>query len=129
MSFFASTSGAIDAGTTTQPTRIFTGSARAGVAPAAAAAPAAMPARLNWRRSIPLFTVFPPAFGPFVRWGLFIAAKACYRPPPTQKRAIESGERTFPLARRALSPWLGRIGPSGVGNGGFKRPTARSIYL
>jgi hypothetical protein len=35
--------------------------------------------------------------------GLFIAAKACYRPPPTQKRAIESdGARIF-AAGKALS--------------------------
>src|SRR3984893_19527683 len=78
---------------------------------------------------MPGFMAIPPLIRP---WGLSIAAKACYRPPPTQKRAIESGEGVNfrSSARRYLDALTRRFGPCGVGNGNdFKRLTARSIHL
>src|SRR5579862_4292022 len=130
MSFFARMSGARDAGTTTQPTRIFTGSVWArAMRPAASAAPIVTAPTLNLRRLIHVFMAFPPVF---VHQGLLIAAKACYRPPPTQKRAIEPGEGLQgPLVREASTRCAGPpFGRCGVGNGSdFKRRSARSIYL
>src|SRR5579862_5510725 len=64
--------------------------------------------------------------------GLSISIKACYRPPPTQKRAIEPGEGSSSARPRGIHPdaLACDIGPCGVGNGSdFKRPTARSIHL
>src|ERR1700733_15207886 len=103
MSFFSSTSGAVDAGTTTQPMRIFTGSvcARARVAVSATpndmapvvtashdAAPHDTAVLPNWRRLMPRVIAFPPVFAPLFtpdpHRGLLIAVKACYPPPPTQ---------------------------------------------
>src|SRR5580693_3528000 len=134
MSFFSRMSGAKEAGTTTQPTRIFTGAVCARVAwPALVSAVLAAKApRLNSRRLNPVFMTFPTCFPP--RWLLFIA-KACYRPPPTQKRAHEAGD---PVGRGDFSPLVRKASPRGgpqfrlcgVGNGSnFQRHTARSLHL
>src|SRR5487761_176313 len=55
------------------------------------------------------FTAIPPAFRPLLSFeGLSIAVKACYRPPPTQKRArngaIDGRGTLLPLAREAFTP-------------------------
>jgi len=103
MSFFSRMSGAKEAGTTTQPTRIFTGAAcaRAGRPALASAVPASKARRLNSRRLNRVFMTFPTCFPP--RWLLFVI-KACYRPPPTQKRAQEAG---CPVGRGIFSPLVG----------------------
>ncbi len=41
---------------------------------------------------------------PVIRWGLSIAVKACYRPPPTQKRAIEPGGGLRSARPRGVTP-------------------------
>src|ERR1700722_1437694 len=138
MSFFSRMSGAKEAGTTTQPTRIFTGAvcARAGRPALASAEPAAKAPRLNSRRLNRVFMTFPPVFSTCFpqRWLLFVV-KACYRPPPTQKRAHEAGD---PVGRGDFSPLVRKASPRngpqfrlcGVGNGSdFQRHTARSLHL
>src|SRR5580700_2766000 len=98
MSFFSRTSGAKDAGTTTQPTRIFTGvvCARTGRAAPASAVLAATAPRLNSRRLNRVFMTFPPVFG---RDGYYLSSRRAIdrRQPksgPT-KRAIQLGEGTL----------------------------------
>src|SRR5580692_10627686 len=95
MSFFSRTSGAKDAGTTTQPTRIFTGAvcARTGRPERASAVLAANAPRLNCRRLNRVFMTFPPVFG---RDGYYLSSRRAIdrRQPksgPT-KRAIQLGE-------------------------------------
>src|SRR5580700_6988843 len=95
MSFFSRMSGAKEAGTTTQPTRIFTGAAwaRAGRPALARAVPAAMAPRLNSRRLNRVFMTFPPVFS---RDGYYLLPRRAIdrRQPksgPT-KRAIQLGE-------------------------------------
>src|ERR1700734_3449989 len=111
MSFFSRMSGAKEAGTTPQPTRIFTGAvcARAGRPARASAEPAAKAPRPNSRRLNRVFMTFPPVFSTCFlrRWLLFIV-KACYRPPPTQKRAPTGRGTLGPLVRQAS---IRRAGP------------------
>src|SRR5580704_12420674 len=113
MSFFSRMSGAKEAGTTTQPTRIFTGAvcARTGRPALASAEPAAKAPRLNSRRLNRVFMTFPPVFSTCfpARWLLFVI-KACYRPPPTQKRAHEAGD---PVGRGDFSPLVRKASPRG----------------
>src|SRR3984893_4286215 len=135
MSFFSSTSGAKDAGTTTQPTRIFSGAVWAGAGRAAASAALAVNApRLNSRRLNRFFMMFPPVFA---LQGYYLSARRAIdrRQPKSgpRTRAMRSGEglqvRSFarrlpPMLRPAVS------GLCGVGNGSdFQRRTARSIHL
>src|SRR5580692_11260810 len=119
MSFFSRMSGAKEAGTTTQPTRIFTGAAwaRAG-RPIASAELAAKALRLNWRRLNRVFMTFPPVFR---RNGYYLSAR----------RAIQLGEGFVSARPQGVTP---RAGPQlrlrGVGNGcDFKGHTARSLHL
>src|SRR5579862_2640960 len=95
MSFFSRMSGANEAGTTTQPTRIFTGAAwaRAGRLALASVVLAAKAPRLNSRRLNRDFMTFPPVFR---RDGYYLSARRAIdrRQPksgPT-KRAIQLGE-------------------------------------
>src|ERR1700688_437542 len=98
MSFFSRTSGANDAGTTTQPTRIFTGvaCARAGWPEFASAVLAANAPRLNSRRLNRILMTFPPVFG---RDGYYLTLRRAIdrRQPKSgpKKRAIQLGERTL----------------------------------
>src|SRR4029077_528412 len=107
MSFFSRTSGAREAGTTTQPTRIFTGAvwARAGRPAAASAVPAAKAPRLNSRRSNLIFMTFPPVFG---RDGYYLSSRRAI-----DRRQPKSGPKTgrgtsSPLVRKAS---IRRTGP------------------
>src|ERR1700686_3840460 len=98
MSFFSRMSGAKEAGTTTQPTRIFTGAvcARAGRPALARAVLAAKAPRLNSRRLNRVFMTFPPVFR---RDGYYLSTRRAIdrRQPksgPT-KRAIQLGGGTL----------------------------------
>jgi IMP dehydrogenase len=49
-----------------------------------------------------IHTGFHDVFSTIYPLGLFIAAKACYRPPPTQKRATESARDTTSTRRQGV---------------------------
>src|ERR1700722_18973861 len=109
MSFFSRTSGAKDAGTTTQPTRIFTGvvCARTGRAALASAVLAATAPRLNSRRLNRVFMTFPPVFG---RDGYYLSPRRANDRRQPKSGAHEAGD---PVGRGDFSPLVRKASPRG----------------
>ena len=139
ISFFSSTSGAVEAGTTTQPMRIFTGAAWARARPATGRERRARrhcrQGRIDDDRCHCFMAIPPRLSAPFCLGAYQLRPRRAIdrrQPKSGPQRGIESGEGPMfrSPARRHPDALARHFGPCGVGNGNdFKRPTARSIHL